>query len=172
MVKIQYQNLYADEFEKSYVILADVYVQKGKYDLAQDLCKRCLQHNRSCAKAWELMGLIMEKEQSYKVGRKVSIPLTVTLTNPSQHGRTLRITTSMRGNVKGVLPRRLGSSWPSTTSKRNASWRRLTFATKFWSFTPIIPKLGTPVCIDDDRPTAYYECPVQGVWCWLDVRVG
>jgi tetratricopeptide repeat protein 21B len=66
MVKIQYQNEYADEFEKSYVILADVYVQKGKYDLAQDLCKRCLQYNRSCAKAWELMGLIMEKEQSYK----------------------------------------------------------------------------------------------------------
>jgi tetratricopeptide repeat protein 21B len=67
MVKIQYQNEYADEFEKSYVILADVYVQKGKYDLAQDLCKRCLTYNRSCAKAWELMGLIMEKEQSYKV---------------------------------------------------------------------------------------------------------
>jgi tetratricopeptide (TPR) repeat protein len=41
------------------------YCSSGKYDLAQDLCKRCLTHNQSCAKAWEYLGLVMEKEQSY-----------------------------------------------------------------------------------------------------------
>ena len=29
------------------------------------MCKRCLTHNQSCAKAWEYLGLVMEKEQSY-----------------------------------------------------------------------------------------------------------
>lgn len=34
--------------------------------MAQELCKRCLSFDKSCAKAWEHMGHIMEKEQSYK----------------------------------------------------------------------------------------------------------
>ena len=38
----------------------------SKFDLAQDLLKRCLNYNKSCSKAWELMGYIMEKEQSYR----------------------------------------------------------------------------------------------------------
>ena len=46
-------------------MLADLYCSSGKYDLAQELCKRCLTHNQSCAKAWEYLGLVMEKEQSY-----------------------------------------------------------------------------------------------------------
>jgi len=56
----------ANEFERSYLMLADIYVGRGKFDLAQDLCKKCLSFNKSCSKAWELMGVIMEKEQSYK----------------------------------------------------------------------------------------------------------
>jgi hypothetical protein len=55
----------AEEFERSWLMLADLYCSSGKYDLAQDLCKRCLTHNQSCAKAWEYLGLVMEKEQSY-----------------------------------------------------------------------------------------------------------
>ena len=56
----------AAEFEKSWLLLADIYISNGKYDLAQDLCRRCLQYNKSCSKAWELLGTIMEKEASYK----------------------------------------------------------------------------------------------------------
>lgn len=56
----------ADDFEKCWLLLADVYIQSGKYDMAQELLKRCLTFNKSCAKAWEYMGFIMEKEQSYK----------------------------------------------------------------------------------------------------------
>jgi len=45
----------ANEFERSYLMLADIYVGRGKFDLAQDLCKKCLSFNKSCSKAWELM---------------------------------------------------------------------------------------------------------------------
>ncbi|XP_063424970.1 tetratricopeptide repeat protein 21B-like [Mytilus trossulus] len=56
----------AEDLEKSWLLLADIYIQSGKYDMATELLKRCLQHNNSCCKAHEYMGYIMEKEQSYK----------------------------------------------------------------------------------------------------------
>jgi tetratricopeptide repeat protein 21B len=56
----------ADEFERSWLLLADIHIQGGKYDLAQELCQRCLKYNKSCAAAWETLGAIMEREQSYK----------------------------------------------------------------------------------------------------------
>ncbi|CAN0099907.1 unnamed protein product [Sphacelaria rigidula] len=34
--------------------------------MRQDLCRRCLSYNKSCSQAWETMGLVMEKEQSYR----------------------------------------------------------------------------------------------------------
>ncbi|KAM9344194.1 tetratricopeptide repeat protein 21B isoform 2-T2 [Pholidichthys leucotaenia] len=55
----------ADEFEKSWLLLADIYIQSGKHDLAKELLKRCLSHNESCWKAYEYKGYIMEKEQSF-----------------------------------------------------------------------------------------------------------
>eukprot|EP00742_Colponemidia_sp_Colp-10_P005614 GILJ01006001.1.p1 GENE.GILJ01006001.1~~GILJ01006001.1.p1 ORF type:complete len:1335 (+),score=250.67 GILJ01006001.1:335-4006(+) len=66
IAKMQYQPELADDFEKSWLLLSDIYVTGGKYDLAQEQCKKCLLYNKSCGKAWEYMGLIMEKEQSYK----------------------------------------------------------------------------------------------------------
>ncbi|XP_066301202.1 tetratricopeptide repeat protein 21B-like [Branchiostoma lanceolatum] len=56
----------AEDFEKSWLLLADVYIQSGKYDMASELLKKCLQHNKSCCKAYEYMGFIMEKEQAYR----------------------------------------------------------------------------------------------------------
>ncbi|XP_015756029.1 PREDICTED: tetratricopeptide repeat protein 21B-like [Acropora digitifera] len=38
--------------------------------MAGDLLKKCLQYNKSCCKAWEYMGYIMEKEQAYKDAAK------------------------------------------------------------------------------------------------------
>lgn len=64
--KMQYEPEAAEEFERSWLLLADIYIQAGKFDLAQELLKRCLNHNKSCAKAWEFLGFIMEKEQSYR----------------------------------------------------------------------------------------------------------
>ncbi|KAM5281394.1 tetratricopeptide repeat protein 21A isoform 2-T2 [Ctenodactylus gundi] len=56
----------AEDLEKSWLLLADIYCQGGKFDLASELLRRCIQYNKSCCKAYEYMGLIMEKEQSYK----------------------------------------------------------------------------------------------------------
>ncbi|XP_034518101.1 tetratricopeptide repeat protein 21A isoform X2 [Ailuropoda melanoleuca] len=56
----------AEDLEKSWLLLADLYCQGGKFDLAWELLRRCIQYNQSCCKAYEYMGFIMEKEQSYK----------------------------------------------------------------------------------------------------------
>ncbi|XP_065054055.1 tetratricopeptide repeat protein 21B-like isoform X1 [Rhopilema esculentum] len=64
--KLSWNSEDANEFEKSWLLLADIYIQSGKYDMAQGLLKKCLQYNKSCTKAWEYMGFIMEKEQAYK----------------------------------------------------------------------------------------------------------
>ena len=34
-------------------------------DLAQEVCKRALLQNKSCSQAWEILGLIFEKEDKY-----------------------------------------------------------------------------------------------------------
>uniref|UniRef100_A0A674KJ20 Tetratricopeptide repeat domain 21B n=1 Tax=Terrapene triunguis TaxID=2587831 RepID=A0A674KJ20_9SAUR len=64
--KMNWNPIDAEEFEKSWLLLADIYIQSAKYDMAGELLKRCLRHNRSCCKAYEYMGYIMEKEQAYK----------------------------------------------------------------------------------------------------------
>ena len=55
-----------EDFERANILLAKFYVDKGKHDVAQDLCKKCLMHNKSCSQAWEVLGLAMEKEQDYE----------------------------------------------------------------------------------------------------------
>jgi tetratricopeptide repeat protein 21B len=57
---------HADEFERAFLLLSDVYIEVGKYDLAAELCKKCIASNKSCGKAWEFLGVIMEKENSFK----------------------------------------------------------------------------------------------------------
>ncbi|XP_055585953.1 tetratricopeptide repeat protein 21B-like [Uranotaenia lowii] len=56
----------ADYLEKSWLLLADLYLQASKYDMATELLKKVLEHNKSCTKAYELLGLISEKEQNYR----------------------------------------------------------------------------------------------------------
>ncbi|XP_068186204.1 tetratricopeptide repeat protein 21B [Antennarius striatus] len=66
IAKMNWSIIDADEFEKSWLLLADIYIHSGKYDLAGDLLKRCLNHNKSCCKAYEYLGYIMEKEQTFR----------------------------------------------------------------------------------------------------------
>lgn len=66
VAKMPYNSAEGDEFERSWLLLADIHIQGGKFDLAQEMCKKCLKYNKSCAKAWEGMGQIMEREQSYR----------------------------------------------------------------------------------------------------------
>jgi len=66
LAKKGYNPEYMDDFERAWLLLAEVYIQSSKYDLASSLCHLAKDHNRSCGKAWEQLGLIYEKEQAYK----------------------------------------------------------------------------------------------------------
>ncbi|CAI9719675.1 repeat 21B-like [Octopus vulgaris] len=66
IVKLNWTCENAEIMEKSWLLLADIHIQSGKYDMAQELLKKCLTHNKSCCKAYEYSGFIMEKEQSHK----------------------------------------------------------------------------------------------------------
>ncbi|XP_039350644.1 tetratricopeptide repeat protein 21B isoform X4 [Mauremys reevesii] len=44
--KMNWNPIDAEEFEKSWLLLADIYIQSAKYDMAGELLKRCLRHNR------------------------------------------------------------------------------------------------------------------------------
>lgn len=94
VAKMQWTTEHAEEFEQSWLLLADVYIQTGKYDMAIELLKKCTNYNKvcrvalipypsflymhnreefksafclqSCSRAWEYRGFISEKEQAYK----------------------------------------------------------------------------------------------------------
>lgn len=54
-----------EDFEKAHLLLAKFFVDKNNASQAQEVCKRLLQQNKSCSQAWELLGLIFEKEANY-----------------------------------------------------------------------------------------------------------
>lgn len=64
--KTPWVSRYSGELEKGWILLADVYIQSGKYDLAVEQLRKCLQYNKSCSKASEYLGFISEKEQAYQ----------------------------------------------------------------------------------------------------------
>ncbi|CAG0890580.1 unnamed protein product [Cyprideis torosa] len=56
----------AEYLEKSWLLLADIHVGGSKYDMATEALRRVLEHNKSCTRAYEYLGFIMEKEQAYR----------------------------------------------------------------------------------------------------------
>lgn len=46
IAKMTWNPIEAEELEKSWLLLADIYIQSAKYDMAEELLKRCLCHNR------------------------------------------------------------------------------------------------------------------------------
>ncbi|KAJ3200458.1 Tetratricopeptide repeat protein 21B [Dinochytrium kinnereticum] len=66
IAKMEWMQEFENDFEKAWLLLGDIHIQGGKFDLATELLKKVLAQNKSCAKAWEYMGYIMEKEASYK----------------------------------------------------------------------------------------------------------
>jgi tetratricopeptide (TPR) repeat protein len=83
--KLPFRSEDADEFEKAWLVMADMYIQSGKFDVAKEFCQQCLSRNKSCSKvwstvilffmldslrefqAWEHRGLIAEKEQNFSL---------------------------------------------------------------------------------------------------------
>jgi tetratricopeptide repeat protein 21B len=66
VAKMELSTRDGEDFTKANLLLAKFYVDKSKYDLAQELCKKCLAQDRSCSQAWEILGLAMEKEMNYE----------------------------------------------------------------------------------------------------------
>lgn len=56
----------AEYLERCWLLLADIYIQNNKYDMASELLRRVLQHNKACTKAYEYAGYIAEKDQAYR----------------------------------------------------------------------------------------------------------
>ncbi|XP_059219458.1 tetratricopeptide repeat protein 21B [Stomoxys calcitrans] len=60
----------AEYLERSWLLLADIYISSNKWDVADSLVGKVLEHNKSCAKAHELAGYIAEKSQLYRDASK------------------------------------------------------------------------------------------------------
>lgn len=56
----------ANHLEKAWLLLAELYIQQGKQEMAADLLRRVLQHNQGCTRAYESLGVMSEKEQAYR----------------------------------------------------------------------------------------------------------
>lgn len=57
----------AEYLEKCWLMLAHIYIQANKNDMAMDLLDKVTTHNKSCAKAYELSAQISEKDQIYRI---------------------------------------------------------------------------------------------------------
>lgn len=55
----------AEYLERSWLLLADIYIHANKFDVAETFVERVLEYNKSSTKAYELGGYISEKLQSY-----------------------------------------------------------------------------------------------------------
>ena len=64
--KIEWSKKYGEDLERCWILLADIYIQGGKYDLATELLKKVTSVNQSSSKALDYLGFSMEKEQSYQ----------------------------------------------------------------------------------------------------------
>ncbi|KAF7708887.1 tetratricopeptide repeat protein 21B isoform X2 [Silurus meridionalis] len=64
--KMNWSSGIAENFEKSCLLLADMYIKSGKYVNADKLLDDCIRYNTSCSKAYEYKGFIMENDQRYK----------------------------------------------------------------------------------------------------------
>ncbi|XP_075220295.1 tetratricopeptide repeat protein 21B isoform X2 [Lycorma delicatula] len=65
VAKTPWQFEEAEYLERCWLLLADLHVQAGKHDQANELLRRVLTHNHACYRAHELLGLVAEKEQKY-----------------------------------------------------------------------------------------------------------
>jgi tetratricopeptide repeat protein 21B len=62
LVRLPHRADEADAFEAAWLASAESSFAEGKFDQARELCRKCLEHNKSCVEAWELLGMICERE--------------------------------------------------------------------------------------------------------------
>ncbi|CAM6106511.1 unnamed protein product [Calypogeia fissa] len=49
-----------EDFERAWLMLAGIHMQSGKHDAVEELCRKCLRHNKDCDQAWACLGLTKE----------------------------------------------------------------------------------------------------------------
>ena len=59
LAKMEWNLENGQDLERGWLLLADLYIQNGKYDLAIELLKKCIHVNKSCSKAFEYLGFVM-----------------------------------------------------------------------------------------------------------------
>uniref|UniRef100_A0A1A9WYM1 Tetratricopeptide repeat protein 21B n=1 Tax=Glossina brevipalpis TaxID=37001 RepID=A0A1A9WYM1_9MUSC len=70
LAKVSWKFEEAEYLERSWLLLADIYINSNKWDMSEGLITRVLEHNKSSAKAYELSGYIAEKLQQYRDAAK------------------------------------------------------------------------------------------------------
>lgn len=65
IVKLPYNASQWQEYVDAWLMLADIFIASGKFDHASELAKRALTYDASCARAWEYLGMISEREGAY-----------------------------------------------------------------------------------------------------------
>ena len=63
--KIPYTLEFSEDFEKGWLMLAQVFIDSDAKDAAGELLQKCLKYNQSCGKAKEMLGTIKEGEAKY-----------------------------------------------------------------------------------------------------------
>ncbi|KAI9140851.1 hypothetical protein BKA69DRAFT_1125403 [Paraphysoderma sedebokerense] len=64
IAQMEWKSEYADEFENSWLLLADIYIKSNRHDTAQSLLQLALDHNKSCTKALEYQAHIISSSQT------------------------------------------------------------------------------------------------------------
>uniref|UniRef100_A0A1A9ZZ57 Tetratricopeptide repeat protein 21B n=1 Tax=Glossina pallidipes TaxID=7398 RepID=A0A1A9ZZ57_GLOPL len=70
LAKVAWKFEEAEYLERSWLLLADIYINSNKWDMSESLIARVLEYNKSSAKAYELSGYIAEKSQQYRDAAK------------------------------------------------------------------------------------------------------
>ncbi|KAG1934258.1 tetratricopeptide repeat protein 21B [Pimephales promelas] len=66
LTRMEWTDANADHLENACLLLADMYIKLGKHNHVDRLLDSCIRHNKSCSKAYEYRGVMMEKEQRYR----------------------------------------------------------------------------------------------------------
>lgn len=65
VLKLPFDSELVDEFAAAHLLLADIHIEAGKYDQASEELKAALELDASCARAYEYLGAIAEREVRY-----------------------------------------------------------------------------------------------------------
>ena len=60
----------AEDLERSWLLLADIYIAAGNADTGKKLLEQCLNHNRSCWRAYEYLAFLSERDKNYSEAAK------------------------------------------------------------------------------------------------------